>query len=271
VPFCPNCGKEAPEEATFCERCGERIPDLKSERVGVEWTPPRRGLTNHLMAALGILREKPIVFVPEIAGAVVSMVLTRIWGVVGRPTGMLDLWEEYIGPDWGVVSVVNGYPDVPPDYWGMLFQFMIGGFLFIVVLDLISKVFTFATIDMARDAYLGNEVDLGRTAGYVRSRIGLFLFAAFVGLLVQLTFVLIPLSILYLVVLVVENAGIRASLSKSFKLGIENFRTVTGLIILWIVSFLLFDMVPYVSEITRAIPGVVLYVALIDLHNESKL
>ena len=190
---------------------------------------------------------------------------------MGRPTGMLDLWDEYIGPDWGVIGVVNGYPDVSPDFLGMMFQYMIGGFLFIVVLDLISKLFTFATIDIARDAYLENDVDLGRTARYVRSRIGVFLVAAFVGLLVQLTFVLIPLSILYLVVLVVEDEGIRVSLSKAFKLGIENFSTVTGLMILWIVSFLLFDMIPYVSEVARAIPGVVLYVALIDLHNQTKL
>jgi hypothetical protein len=271
VPFCTNCGKEAPDEATFCERCGERIPDLKIEVVGVEWTPPRRGLTNHLRAALGILREKPIVFVPEIAGAIVSMVLTRVWGIVSWPAGMLDLWDESISPDWGVVGVFNGYPDVPPDLWGTIFQYMLGGFLFIVVLDLISKLFTFATIDIAKDAYLKNDLSLTKSTKYVQSRIGGFIVAAIVGLLVQLTFVLIPLSLLYHVVLVVEDVGIRTSLSKGFKMGIENFGTVTGLMILWIVSFLLFDMVPYVSEITRAIPGVVLYVALIDLHNVSKL
>ena len=78
MPFCPSCGKEAPEEATFCERCGEKIPHLTTTGVGVEWTPPRKGLTNHLRAALGLLREKPIVFVPEIAGALVSMALTRV-------------------------------------------------------------------------------------------------------------------------------------------------------------------------------------------------
>ena len=270
MPFCPNCGKEAPEEATFCRRCGERIPDLKAEGVGVGWTPPRRGLVNHIGAALSLLRAKPILFVPEIAGAIVSMALTRLWGLVGRPTGMLDLWDEYLGRDWGVITVANGDPDIPLGFLGTMFQYMIGGFLFIIVLDMVSKLFTFATLDMARDAYLENDVDLGTTAGYVRSRIGLFVVAALVGLLVQATFVLIPLSILFFVVLVVEDIGIRASLSKGFKLGIENFGTVAGLMALWVVSFILFDLVPYVSEVMRAIPGVVLYVALIDLHYQSE-
>jgi len=270
VPFCPNCGKEAPEEATFCRRCGERIPDLKAEGVGVEWTPPRRSLVNHIKAALSLLRTKPIIFVPEIAGAFVSMALTRLWGLVGRPTGMLDLWDEYLGQEWGVITVANGYPDIPPGFLGTLFQYMIGGFLFLIVLDMISKLFTFATLDMARDAYMENDVDLGTTAGYLRSRIGLFIFAAFVSLLVQATFVLIPLSILFFVVLVVEDAGIRDSLSKGFRLGIENFGTVTGLMVLWVVSFILFDMIPYVSEIARAIPNVILYVALIDLLHQSE-
>jgi hypothetical protein len=269
MPFCPNCGKEAPEEAVFCERCGEKIPDLRSEGVGVEWTPHRRGLANHLRAALSLLREKPIVFVPEVVGAIVSMALSRIWGVVGRPTGMLDLWDDYLNPDWGVITVANGYLDAPPEFWSTLFQYMVGGFLFLIVLDMVSKLFTFATIDMARDAYLENDVGLGRTAGYVRSRLGLFLVAGVVSLLIQFTFVLIPLSILFFVVLVVEDTGIRAALSKGFRLGIDNFGTVTGLIILWIVSFLLFSMIPYVSEVARAIPGVVLYVALIDLYYQS--
>jgi hypothetical protein len=270
VPFCPNCGKEAPEEATFCRRCGERIPDLKAEGVGVEWTSPRRGLVNHLRAALALLKEKPIIFVPEVVGAIVSIVLTRLWGLVGRPTGMLDLWDEYLGRDWGVITVADSYPDISPDLLGSLFQYMVGGLLIVLVIDLISKLFTFTTIDLARDAYLENDVCLRRSARYMRSRIGLFIVAAFVGLLVQVTFVLIPLSILFFVVLVVEDTGIRASLSKGFKLGIENFGTVTGLMVLWIVSFILLDMIPYVSEVARAIPGVILYVALIDLHYQSE-
>ena len=270
MPFCPNCGKEAPEEASFCERCGERIPDLRSEGVGVEWTPSRRGLANHLRAAFGLLRANPVVFVPEVVGAIVTMALSRIWGVVGRPTGMLDLWDDYLSPDWGVITVANGYPDVPPEFWGTLFQYMVGGFFFLIALEIVSNLFTFATIDMARNAYLENDLSLERTAGYVRSRLGVFLVAGVVSLLLQLTFVLIPLSILFFMVLVVEDTGIRAALSKGFRLGIDNFGTVTGLIILWIVSFLVFGMIPYVSEITRAIPGVVLYVALIDLYYQSE-
>ena len=146
---------------------------------------------------------------------------------------------------------------------------MAGSLLFFI-LDLVSKLFTFATIDIARDAYLENDVGLGRTARYVRSKIGLFIVAAFVGFLVQVTIVLIPLSLLYFVVLVVEDTGIRASLSKGFRLGIENFGTVTGLIILWIISFILFSMIPYVSGVAMAIPSVVLYVAFIDLHYQSE-
>ena len=115
MPFCPNCGKEAPEEATFCERCGEKIPDLKTSGVGLEWTPPRRGLVNHLRVALGLLKENPIIFVPEVVGAFVSMALTRLWGLVGQPTGMRDLWDEYLGRDWNVMNVAYGPPDVPPD------------------------------------------------------------------------------------------------------------------------------------------------------------
>ena len=270
MPFCPNCGKEAPEEATFCERCGEKIPDLKTTGVGVEWRAPRRGLVNHLRAALSLLKKNPIIFVPEVAGAIVSMALTRLWGVAGRSAGMLDLWDDYLGGDWGVINVAYGYPAIPPDFWVSLFQYIVGGFLFLVVLDVVSTLFTFATIDMARDAYLENDVGLGRTAGYVRSRIGLFLVAGVVGLLVQVTLVLFPLSILYFVVLVVEDTGIRASLSKGFRLGIENFGTVTGLIILWILSFILFGMIPYVSGVAMAIPSVVLYVALIDLYYQSE-
>jgi hypothetical protein len=67
-----------------------------------------------------------------------------------------------------------------------------------------------------------------------------------------------------------DHVGIRASLSKGFRLGIENFGTVTGLIILWIVSFILFGMIPYVSGVAMAILSIVLYVALIDLHYQSE-
>jgi hypothetical protein len=270
MPFCPNCGKEAPEEGIFCERCGEGIPDLDSTGDRVEWTPPRKGLGNHLGAALGLLRAKPIIFVPEVVGAVVSMALTWLWGVVGTPPGMLDLWDDYVGGDLGFISVAYGSPDIPPDFWGSFYQYVVGNLLFIVVLALISTLFTLATIDVARNAYMESEVGLGRSVGYIRSRIGLFIVASFVGFLVQATFILIPLSILYFVVLVVEDTGIRAALSKGFRLGIDNFATVTGLMILWIISYFLFNMVPYVSGVTRAIPGAILLVALIDLHHQSE-
>jgi hypothetical protein len=232
--------------------------------------PSEGGLTNHLKAARSILRAKPTVFVPEVMGAIVSMALSRIWGVVGRPTGMLDLWDDYLSPDWGVNTVAYGYPDVPPEFWGTMFQYMVGGFLFLIVLDMISKLFTFATIDIARDVYLENEVGLGRTAGYIRNRLAIFLVAGVISFLIQVTFVIIPLSILFFVVLVVEDTGVRAALSKGFRLGIDNFGNVTGLIILWIVSYILFSMIPSVSEVARAIPGVVLYVALIDLYYQSE-
>ena len=67
----------------------------------MEWTQPRRGLANHLRTALTLLKEKPIIFVPEVVGAIVSLALTRLWGVVGRPTGLLDFWDDYLGGDWG--------------------------------------------------------------------------------------------------------------------------------------------------------------------------
>ena len=207
MPFCPNCGKEAPDEAVFCERCGERIPDLRIEGVGGEWTPPRKGLSNYLKTAFSLLRANPLVFVPEIVGAIVSIVLSRIWGMVGRPTGMLDLWDDYLSPDWGVITVANGYPDVPPEFWGSLFQYAVGGFFFLIALEIVSNLFTFATLNVARDAYLENEVDLGSTAGYVRSRLGVFLVAGVVSLLIQATLVLISLSILFFLVLVVEDTG----------------------------------------------------------------
>jgi len=147
---------------------------------------------------------------------------------------------------------------------------MVGRFIFLIALEIVSILFNFATIDMARDAYLENEVGLGRTVGYVRSRLGVFLVAGVVSLIVQFTVVLIPLSILFFVVFVVEDTGIRAALSKGFRLGIDNFGTVTGLIILWIVSSFLFGMIPYVSKVTRAIPGVAFNVALIDLYYQSE-
>ena len=258
------------ETSVFCERCGERIPDLRAEGVGVEWVPPRKGVANHLRSAFGVIRRDPKVFAFEIVGSVVYIIQTKAFGILGEPKDFLDLWEGILSPGRVVTVATNGYPDIPPEFWADFIEVMMGVFVFLFVVDLISKIFTIACIDYARNAYLERDVGLMSSARYFLSRGWIFLAASIVGLLLQFTVVLVLLSLLMFVEMVVGEAGLRDSIVRGFRLGINNFGTVTGLFILWFIAYFVLDMTPYIPEVARTIPSVVFYLALIDLHYQSE-
>lgn len=240
-----------------------------TEGVGEEWVPPKKGVANHLRSSFAVIRRDPKVFALDLIASVVYIVLTKVYEIVGKPTRLLDLWEGILGPERVVTVATNGYPDIPPEFWGTFIQAMMGGFVFLLVVDIVSKFFTMASIDYSRNAYLENDAGLMSSARYVLSRGWGFLAASVIGMLLELTLVLMVLSLLMFIEMVVGEAGIRDSITKGFRLGINNFGTVSGLFILWFIAYIVFSMTPYIPEVARAVPGVVLYLALIDLRYQS--
>ncbi|UCH58080.1 MAG: hypothetical protein JSV18_04070, partial [Candidatus Bathyarchaeota archaeon] len=140
------------------------------------------------------------------------------------------------------------------------------GAIISIVGFIVTFILNFAAIDMARDAYMNQPMDLGRSFNYALGRIGTFFVAAIVAGLISITIVLIPVAILIMVVIVMDERGIAYAISQSFSVLGRDLGDVIVLLVVAIIGYLLLGWVPLVGGLLTACFGVVIDLAFIDVY-----
>jgi len=252
VPFCPNCGKEVSETDRFCPSCGalliskEAPPEAVKEAAGAI---QKTGAMEALNKGVGIISAKPMVLMPALLGAVISAVLSTVASLYFIGWGLAWLFLGLGGP--GVVSLFIG-----------LLLLLIGG--------IIAYILFFASLDMSRDAYLNQELNLSESINYVIKRIGTFIVASIVGAILAITIILIPVAILMFVIIVVDETGIGDAVSKALKVLGDRLADVIILLIIAIVVGFILGLIPFVGSILSAAFNVLIALAFIDIYFNYK-
>jgi hypothetical protein len=168
LPYCPNCGAEVEEDQRFCPKCGYNL-----EKDGGETgeQPPirgglRKGAMDHLSIGFNLAMQKPMVFVPTLIGALIGSFLSFV-GRGGAVMGRVPFPGILVAG--GVLALLGGF---------------------------ITYILNFASLDMSRDAYLNEPLDLMRSINYVFSRFLTFFLASILGVIMGITIILITVVIL---------------------------------------------------------------------------
>jgi hypothetical protein len=233
LPYCPKCGAQVEDDYAVCPICGEQ---LKGPRR--QGRPPRARASDHLSLGYRIASSKPMVFAPVLLGSLISTLV--------NPEG------------WSPLDP-SGYSPV---------------YLFAALLSLAGSVLVyllnFASIDMARDAYVGDRLDLGSSMNYVVGRIGTFIVASIVGVLLSITIILIPVSIFMFVIIVMDETGVGTAISRAFNVIMSDIGDVTVIILASIIGTILLSFVPLIGGLLTACLGVVIDLAFISVYENYR-
>lgn len=232
MPFCPNCGIEFEGDPAFCPSCGH---SLKSSggRPSRETGDARAG--DHLSLGFNLALAKPMVFAPVIIGGLISSAI-RVWG--RQPLSQS-----------GFVPVV-----------------LIGSLISIVG-AVVSFILNFATIDMARDAYMDEPLDLGRSFSYAAGRIVTFFIASIVAGILSITIILIPVAILMMVIIVMDETGIVDALGRAFGVLGKDLGDIIVILIVAIIGYAILGWVPLIGGLLTSCFSVVLDLAFINVYD----
>lgn len=247
MPYCPRCGSEISEEAVYCKSCGEH---LKGPSIG-EGEPASAGAADHLSTGFRLATEKPMVFAPALIGGILSIIVSR------SSTGLTGAQDW---PVWG--SAPFTYPALTP-------LFVLIG-LVSLISSIISYILNFASIDMSRDAYLDQPLDLMASVNYVFKRFFTFIIASIVGGLMSITIILIPVVILMFVILVIDETGIGDAVSKAFSVVTKDLGDVIIVLVVSIVGSIVLSWVPFISGLLEACLDVIISLAFIDIYFHYK-
>ncbi|MDQ1281253.1 MAG: Zinc-ribbon protein [Thermoproteota archaeon] len=263
MPYCPNCGKVVEDGMKFCGSCGyelsgkEQKDEVRKEESKEEKkfeeapSKPATESTDPISAIRGGLRiisAKPIVLLPALIGAVISAVLSLITALFFIPLGI-----------WNLAFLTSA-----------LIGLMFIGAVLSLIGGVISYILAFASLDMARNAYLNKELNLGASVGYVIKRILTFIVASIVGALLAITIVLIPLVAVMFVIMVVDEVGLGESLSRAFKFLGDRLSDIIILFIIGIVGGVILGLIPYIGSILAAAFNVLIALAYIDVYLHYK-
>ncbi len=193
---------------------------------------------DHLSLGFKIAMENPTVFAPVIIGGLISSAIS-VWG--RQPLSQ------------------SGYVPV-----------VFIGFLISIVGAVVSFILNFAAIDMARDAYTKEPLDLGRSFSYATGRIGTFFIASIVAGILTITIILIPVAILMMVIIVVDETGIVDALGKAFRVLGRDLGDIIVILIVTIVGYAVLGWVPLVGSLLTACFSVVLDLAFIDVYDQLR-
>jgi uncharacterized paraquat-inducible protein A len=161
----------------------------------------------------------------------------------------------------GIISgALDIYTDEPYAFLGLIA--LIGAF--------ISFLLNFASIDMSRDAYFNQRLDLGSSINYVLGRFLTFFLASIVGALMSITIILIPVVILMFVVMVMDESGISYSISHSFNVLRVDLGDVLLIILVSIIGSIILGFVPILGGLLQAGLNVVIGLSFIDIYNNYK-
>ena len=136
--------------------------------------------------------------------------------------------------------------------------------------SILSFILTFASIDMSRDAYYKQPLDLMRSVNYIAGRFFILLLAAIFGGILSITIILIPVVLFMFVIMVMDEAGIMDAFQKSIEVLRAEVADVIVIIIVSIIASAVVSFVPVVSSILDAIVNVIIGIAFIDIYATYK-
>ncbi|GAF97134.1 unnamed protein product [marine sediment metagenome] len=225
---------EADEGENYCPACGQRLSEGGEGRV--RRLSDRRAV-DHLSLGFNLAMARPMVFAPVLLGGIISIVIDNFGGGTGPPS---------FAPILFFASIVS----------------MVG--------SIITFVLNFATVDMARDAYMNQPLDLGRSFNYALGRIVTFFFASIVRVLMSLTIILIPAASLMTVIIVMDETGIMNAISQAFSVLTRDLGDVIIIVVVSIVGYVLLGWAPMVGGLLTACFGVIIDLAFIDVYHHYK-
>ena len=224
-----------------CPQCGGEVREdasfcpfcgynLKSGETTGAGAQGKRSYTEHLTIGFNVATQNPMVFVPTILAGLISS-----------------------GMNW----VGQGTPGFMP-------------LLVAVAASIVSFLLSFASLDMSRDAYNKQPLDLGGSVGYVAGRFLEFFVAAVVAGIMAITIFLIPVVILMFTIMVIDETGLTSALSKAFSVLGAELKDILLILLVSIAGAIVIGFVPLVSGLLVAALNVVIGLALIDLYYNYK-
>lgn len=233
MPYCQKCGTQVEEEYAVCPICGEHLKGPKRQA-----RPTGARASDHLSLGYRIASSKPMVFAPVLLGSLISTLI--------NPEGWSPLDPSSYSPVFFVAALLS-----------------LAGSILVYLLN-------FASIDMARDAYVGDKLDLGASMNYVVGRIGTFIVASIVGVLMSITIILIPVSIFMFVIIVMDETSVGTAISRAFSVITSDIGDVTVIILASIIGAILLGFVPWIGGLLTACLGVVIDLAFISVYENYR-
>ncbi len=251
----------------------------------------------HLKYAVGVARDKPMVFGPslvEIAIAFVNQMILESWTVYNE---FIDSLLEYIYAQMGVS---------PVSYVSTGFEFDYTRFIgwvpaALILLSLVSWIASLASIRASWRAVRGEEPLIQESFSYVGRRVLRFLYASILmfvffvaasgvgvaflifnesmgGGVSALVFFLVMASMMVVAILVAPtfivmvgvDEGFMASLRRTIRFTRSSFWTYIGLGILLALIAVALGFVPYIGQYLSLLTGAIGNIAIIDLYNSHR-
>jgi hypothetical protein len=190
----------------------------------------RRSFTEHLRIGYNVANQNPTVFVPALLAGIISSGIN--WLSQGNPSEI--------------------------------------GILLSLAAAIISFMLSFASLDMSRDAYNRQPLDLGESMSYVSGRLLTFIVAAIVGGIMSITIILIPVVVLMFSIMVIDETGLTNALSKAFSVLGSDLSDVLLILLVSILGSFAISFVPLVSGLLTSALNVIIGLAFIDLYYNYK-
>jgi len=264
MPFCSKCGKELTETDKFCPNCGYPIAGIGEEaRAPRPPTPPppsppppppaevqKTDAMSALQRGVNIISTKPLVLAPALIGAVISAILSTIATFWFMPLGFWWLGGLFAPRLLALVAI---------------------GILLMLIGGIIAYILNFVSLDMSRDAYLNQALDMGKSIRYVLGRLLTFIVASIVGAILMITIILIPVAILMFVIVVVDETGIGSAVSTALRVFRERLSDIVILAIISIVAGFILGLIPVIGPILAAVVNVIVGLAFIHIYINYKM
>lgn len=253
MPYCPRCGKEVDEEEAYCKNCGENLRKPEGGEIPMG-TPTKVGAMDHLTLGFRLATEKPKVFGPALLGGIISIVISM------TKRGLMGPYHWQFWQDLGTTQYQ------PPMFSSL---FLLGGLVSLVG-SIITYILNFASIDMSRDAYLDEPLNLMGSVNYVLGRILPFILASIIGAIMSITIILIPVVIIMFVILVIDETGIGDAISKAFSVLTRDLGDVIIILVVAILGSVVLGAVPFIGGLLTACLNVIIGLAFIDIYFQYK-
>lgn len=147
--------------------------------------------------------------------------------------------------------------------------FVLGVFLSILGV-IITFLLNFASLDLSRDALVGDPLDLGKSMDYVMSRIVTFMVAAVVGGLLSITVILIPVAILMFVIIVMDETDIGDAISRAFGVISYNLGDLLVIFVFSIIGHIIIAFVPIGKSLLSSLWDVIVGLAIMALYDQYR-